>query len=133
MLAGKECEAYKKVDEADRAMGFANQSTVKCDGESGDNLNGWYRMTGKAGDEMPEKCVPIKRCGTLVTGWLNGKHPTEEEGVVTREVCYNWNDNCCNWKNNIQVRNCGDFYVYDLIPPPDCNFRYCGNKDIGKR
>ena len=82
MLAGKECEAYKKLDEADRAMGFANQSTVKCDGESGDNLNGWYRMTGKAGDEMPEKCVPIKRCGTLVTGWLNGKHPTEEEGVV---------------------------------------------------
>ena len=133
MLAGKECETYQKLDEADRAMGFANQSTVKCDGEKGDNLNGWYRMMGKAGDQIPEKCVPTRRCGTFATGWLNGKHPTKEEGVVTREVCYNWKDNCCTWKNNIQVRNCGDFYVYDLIPSPGCNFRYCGNKDIGKR
>ncbi|XP_078353452.1 uncharacterized protein LOC144638135 [Oculina patagonica] len=107
-------------------MGFADPSVVKCDG----NLNGWYRITGKAGDQLADKCVPIKRCGTLATGWLNGQHPTVEELVVTREVCYHSEDDCCKFKNDIEVRNCGDFYVYKLRPTPSCQSRYCGNKDI---
>lgn len=110
-------------------MGFANQSVSKCD----DTLNGWYRFTEKSGTQMPEQCVPIKRCGTLATGWLNGEHPSVDELVVTREVCYHWEGDCCKWKNNIQVRNCGDFYVYELGPTPNCKYRYCGNKDIGIR
>lgn len=114
-------------------MGFAQPNVTKCDGEAGDNLNGWYRMMGKAGDQMTENCVPIKRCGTHVTGWLNGKHPAVEGLVVNREVCWHWEDDCCKWKNHIQVRNCGKFYVYGLVPAPGCQFRYCGNKDIGMK
>lgn len=114
-------------------MGFADPGVVKCDAKDGDNLNGWYRFTGEAGVQMPEQCVPVKRCGTVAPGWLNGNHPTVDELVVTREVCFHLMDECCKWKQNIQVRNCGDFYVYELKPAPFCYLRFCGNKDIGKK
>ena len=78
----------------------SDQSNFKCDGKAPDNISyGWYRMMGKAGGQMiPEECVPTKRCGTKAPGWLNGKHPTVQEGIVDRQVCYHWSDNCCKWK-----------------------------------
>ena len=84
-------------------------------------------MRGETGDKIPESCVPMRRCGTLAPGWLDGKHPTVKDGKVIRQVCYHWSDNCCHWKNNITIRNCGDFYVYKLEKPPACHLRYCGN------
>ncbi|XP_078353427.1 uncharacterized protein LOC144638119 [Oculina patagonica] len=124
---GFECQSYKVLDQVDRGMSFSDLSEEKCDKEI--SSIAWYRMMGKAGDQIPEKCVPINRCSTRAPGWLNGKHPTVEDGIVTREVCYNWNDNCCNWKNKINIRNCGDFFVYQLQKPPTCSLRYCGNAD----
>ena len=48
-----------------------------------------------------------------------------QEGMVSRQVCFNWRD-CCQWKINIRIRNCGDFYVYELKAPGVCGLRYCG-------
>lgn len=84
-------------------------------------------MAGESGDQIPEICVPERHCGTLAPGWLHGKHPSVKDGEVTREVCYHWSNDCCNWKNNITIRNCSDFYVYKLDKPPKCYLRYCGN------
>ena len=75
---------------------------------------------------MPTSCVPKNRCGTRAPGWMNGVHPTVAEGKVTRKVCYSWN-NCCQASNNIEVVNCGLFYVYKLSRRPGCNLRYCGS------
>ena len=55
-----------------------------------------------------------------------GQHPSVADGEVTREVCYHWLNNCCRWKNNIKVKNCGAFYVYELEQTPVCSLRYCG-------
>ena len=124
-----ECKSYKELNQADRAEANSDQSNVKCDGRAPDNIvsPGWYRMTGASGDQIPDKCVPMRRCGTHAPGWLDGKHPTLLEGAVTRQVCYHWSSRCCNWKNNIKIRNCGDYYVYELQKPPVCSLRYCGN------
>ena len=126
------CSNYAVLNEADRAQGNAMQDpyeNVKCD----DNLvTGWYRFHGAAGDQMADKCVLKYRCGTWYPGWLNGTHPTVAEGVVTRKVCYSIHYNCCYWSNNIKVKNCGSYYVYELQKPPDCNLRYCGNAGAGK-
>ena len=112
-------------------MANSDQSRVKCDGRAPDNIlvPKWYRMTGDSGDQIPESCVPMRRCGTRAPGWLNGSHPSLQEGVVARQVCYHRTGGCCQWKNNIQIRNCGDFYVYELQKPPTCSLRYCGNKE----
>ena len=111
-------------------MGNSAQNNVKCDGRAPDNIvsPGWYRMTGNSGDRIPEKCVPKRRCGTHAPGWLNGTHPKVLDGVVNRRVCYHWSNNCCLWKNDIKIRNCGGYYVYELTKPPACSLRYCGNK-----
>lgn len=87
----------------------------------------WYRFTGEAGDRMPTQCVPRRHCGTHAPGWLQGSHPLVGEGVVKRTVCFSWRWDCCFWKQEVSVRNCGGFYVYRLQPPPVCRLRYCGN------
>ena len=126
-----ECSAYTPLNEADRKLSFLDKLVVKCD----NHLTGkWYRFTGEAPGSIPESCVEKYRCGTHAPGWLKGKHPTVAEGVVTRQVCYNWGDNCCHWSNDIQIRNCGEFYVYNLPKAPACQLRYCsgGPPPIGK-
>lgn len=78
------------------------------------------------------KCVPAHRCGTEAPGWLKGSLPkTKKEGAVNRTVCFNWKHECCRWKTQIKVRNCGDFYLFFLKRknPLDgkYKYRYCGN------
>ena len=114
------------LSEADRSTENSNQSSIRCDQQ--DLVPGWYRFQGDAGDRMPEnQCVPKLRCGSHAPGWLNGSHPAVSEGAVQRKVCYHWGSNCCQWSNTIRVRNCGDFFVYELQKPPVCSLRYCGN------
>ena len=75
---------------------------------------------------MADSCPEINHCRTHASGWLNGAHPTVAEGIVTRQVCYHWSGKCCNWSNNIRVRQCsGGFFVYELVKPPVCHLRYC--------
>lgn len=87
-------------------------------------------LAGIAFKEMQTSCVPKKRCSTNAPGWLNGDHPTVEEGQVTTQVCFHWSSNCCKcrkWSTYIKVRNCGDYFVYFLSGTPHsyCHLRYC--------
>ena len=111
-------------------MSVARGNVLRCDQR--DLTKGWYRFSGQAGSAMPTKCVAKNYCGTHAPGWMQGSHPTQAQGAVTRKVCYHWNNNCCNWSNNIRVRNCGGFYVYELDKTPVCHLRYCGNAAPGK-
>lgn len=88
---------------------------------------GWYRFREAAGNMMPTSCVPMNKCGTHATGWLQGRHPSPWEGAIQATVCFDWTFECCMWSSKIRVRNCGSFYVYELGPTPLCNLRYCGN------
>jgi hypothetical protein len=48
------------------------------------------------------------------------------DGIVDRDVCFNWDGSDCNWKVAINVRNCGPFTMFKLFPVPACALRYCG-------
>jgi hypothetical protein len=115
------------LNTADRAQSYRG-ITNKCD--RNDLTNGaWYRFMGDAGSAIATSCVPMNHCGTDAAGWMNGSHPTQAEGIVTRRVCYHWSSRCCIWNDNIRVRNCGGFYVYGLVKPTaGCSLRYCGEK-----
>jgi len=120
------CDNYRVLSEADRAQGhIVINGTYRCD--KYDLVPGWYRFQGAAGDQMADKCVTKRHCGTYYSGWLNGAHPTVAESVVTRTVCYSEDYTCCLYSNNIRVRNCGAFFVYELQKQPHCYSRYCGN------
>ena len=118
-----ECSNYKFLIESNRARTYFNTSTVLCD----TSLSGWYRFSGKAGNQMADSCVDYKHCGTAAPGWINGGHPSVADRVVSRTVCFRSKSNCCKWSIVISVRNCGGFFVYWLHRPPHCNFRYCGS------
>ncbi|KAL9961296.1 hypothetical protein ACROYT_G030208 [Oculina patagonica] len=119
LVAG--CQNYQSLSGADRKINYYSGSY--CDSGIGP---GWFRFQGGAGTRMPTSCPPTYRCDTSATGWLNGGHPTVADGQVTRQACFHWSSNCCYWSTNIQVRNCGSFYVYYFNGTPNCQLRYCG-------
>ncbi|XP_031569004.1 uncharacterized protein LOC116303578, partial [Actinia tenebrosa] len=120
----QECFKYTILSNADHAQeALTFQPLPNCDPFT----PGWYRFSGDAGDKMPSTCVPYLRCGTLAPGWMNANHPLTNGSIIQREVCFNWNGNCCEYKTNIRVRNRGHFYVYEFPITPNCWSRYCGN------
>ena len=119
-----ECSSYKSIDEADRSINY--KGAVKCDSGL---TPAWYRFEGAAGDRLPEVAPDKNYCGTHAPGWLNGKHPTPPEGRVQRQVCFHWSNNNCLWKQDIEVRNCGAYFVYKLDKPKaGCSLRFCVTK-----
>ncbi|KAM4632532.1 uromodulin-like [Discoglossus pictus] len=101
---------------------YYDYSWVHCD----INLNGWYRFKGAKDQQIPEYCVPVLSCGAHSPMWINGVHPTKEEGIVTRTACANWAGSCCFWSSTISVKACpGGYYVYKLGRTPTCYLAYC--------
>ena len=86
---------------------------------------GWYRFVGAAGTKMPTTRVPAFRCGTDWPGWLDGAHPTVEDGEVFRKVCFSDRSTGCRYTKIIFVKNCGSYFIYKLIKPQICLSRYC--------
>lgn len=119
-----ECSQYKFLSDYDRHRDYYNIYGRKCDN---DLTEDWYRFYGQAGTVMASSCVPTHKCHTDLTGWMKGSLPTVDEGVVLRKVCFHGFGICCHRDVEINVRNCGPFYVYRLKKLPFCNSRYCGS------
>ena len=98
------------------------------DSSSCDNQlpEGWYRFVGAAGTKMPTTRVPAYRRGTDWSGWLDGSHPTVEDGKVQRRVCFSGRSTSCKYIKQISVKNCGSYFIYKLQQPATCNSRFCG-------
>lgn len=118
-----ECQHYRLLTEGDRNV-MSGTLLGKCD----NNLaEGWYRISGTAGTQMPNSCPGPGKCNTQYPGWLFGSHPHKDDGCVAMQVCFgDYFSGCCQYRKQVLVRNCGGFYVYKLGPTPGCNFRYCG-------
>ena len=78
--------------------------------------------------QLPDFCTEPWTCGTQASGWLRGGHPSMEEGLEHRNVCFSWNDNCCFAEVQALVRHCYGYYVYKLQPTAlefKVKARYC--------
>ena len=127
MFTVAQCLSYRVLQEVSRNQ-HSSESIYYCDDEDHDGDwrgPGWYRMMSPAGTQIPEYPPSSSHCGTHATGWLNGTHPSIPFQSVSREICFNWNDDMCNWKTNITITNCQDYFVYDLKNTPGCTLRYC--------
>ena len=124
-FTGPECTSYTVDKQVDRSVTYAISRSPKCDSTL---ATAWYRFNSTAGSKMPTSCVPSDKCNTHATGWLNGAHPTIQDGVVNRRVCFSWSGKCCILHMSIKVKNCGLFYVYRLTKAPGCYYRYCVTK-----
>ena len=115
------CHHYKNLTDANRKISYKTADGL-CDNQL---LEGWYRFEGAAGTKMPTTHVSAYSCGTDWSGWLDGAHPTVEDGEVQRTVCFSDRSTGCQQSINIFVKNCGSYFIYKLYPP-NCASRYCG-------
>ncbi|PFX29309.1 Uromodulin [Stylophora pistillata] len=117
------CFHYKHLNETNRKNNYKTPlKFVLCDKQL---QEGWYRFVGAAGTKMPTTRVPAFRCGTNWSGWLNGAHPTVEDGMVAKEVCFSDRDTGCKYWTTIHVKNCEFYFIYKLRSTA-CHSRYCG-------
>ncbi|XP_051865234.1 uncharacterized protein LOC127566795 [Pristis pectinata] len=97
-------------------------SSTECTGgqwKTDRNLEaGWYRFNSSGEWKVPETVVPEGRCSGASPGWLNGPHPSIGEGEVSRTICFTLSGNSCYRKQEIKVKNCTDYFVYQLWPLP---------------
>ena len=128
------CKNYTVLSEADRAQGHLVINASYYIHQDYDLVPGWYRFQGAAGDRMADRCVPIDHCGAFYSGWLSGAHPTVAEGVASRRVCFSEQHVCCYWHQDIRIKNCGAYFVYELPRPHRYMYdtRYCGNGSAGR-
>ena len=125
---------YKILDDSTRNSGYETPSENNdfCD-NSKENANespdwsgpGWYKIDGPAGRMLSEYPVDTHHCGTSATGWLNGYHPVTPGNTAYGQVCFNANGVECYQTAPIQIKNCGGFYLYNLVDTPGCYMRYC--------
>ena len=118
-----ECSEYTELSDAFRNVGWG-YDYARCDSGL---AAGWYRFTGDAGTQMLDYAPGDFNCGTHAPGWIDG-HPAFVGDTTRQTVCYDWSGDGddCTWSNEVDVTNCGDFYVYNLVAPPVCSLAYCG-------
>ena len=124
------------MDYGNDGGGFCDSQPPLWDKNLGPQWKGpaWYRFTEPAGTRMPEE--PVEggwRCNTQVSGWLNGSHPTTPGETINGKVCFNTYDTC-SFETQIQIKHCTSYYLYYLVKPPYCDYRYCSTSTtlIGK-
>ena len=120
------CPQYTNLTDADRKYGHGTTASDKCDV----TLDGWHRFQGDAGRKMMNTCPSVNKCGGSFSVWLNDSHPTVAQGSVKKKVCIRKSEtgNCCVNFYSTDVRNCGSYFIYKLLPHQfSCDFRYCGN------
>ena len=84
----------------------------------------WFRAD--KGTAMTSSCVSEETCGVRAPGWLNGQHPSSDTGIVIRQACFKFLNNCCYHSMPVQIKKCSEFFVYKLRKVhPMIAGRYC--------
>ncbi|XP_062895372.1 uncharacterized protein LOC134341447 [Mobula hypostoma] len=121
---GDPCVNHTILDQPWRSTDCSSEECSKYMNDE-TQTEGWYRFKSSGGWRIPETAVPTYKCSGTVPGWLNGHHPSTGEGEVNRTVCFSWEQNNCDTKRTIKIKNCGAFFVYWLKPTLCCNRVYC--------
>ena len=119
-FAADSCYDYKNLSEANREISYNTPfGSELCDYQLSE---GWYPSVGAAGKKNANNaCASIQ----MWSGWLNGAHPTVEDGEVQRTVCFSDRSTGCKYSNDIIVKKSGSCLIYKLFHPPGCESRFC--------
>lgn len=120
------CVTHNDLSDDWRSVDNSINTPIRCDKDI--TLQGWYRLfLGQTNAQLPEYCVDQNKCGTHGSMWLNGTHPTQLNQIVNGSVCAHFAGDCCKYaKLAIKIKLClGQFYVYKLVNPNNCDTAYC--------
>lgn len=130
--------SYKILNQENRIHYSLNENQDLCDKDEAEGNDwqgeGWYRVLPPAGTRLSTEGGYSKLCLRYNghSGVLNdhSKHP-EAPGVTSNgTVCFREPyKSCQSWSSgsavDIQIKNCGAYYLYYLKPAPKCPYRYC--------
>ena len=85
----------------------------------------WFRFQDAAGIVVANAPIPPNRCGAVATGWYAGQYPAAVFSTATSLACFYQTSNTCSSCTVMSVTNCQTYYVFSLLQPPSCNYRYC--------
>ena len=137
------CNSYIELSDSWRKIGAPFSSKCDANTDAIDSLDStWYRFVGSAGKKLPESPNPQSMagssnppCGTHATAWMAPPHPSVEDGIVSRKVCFAYGGNSCHTSIgsfDIDVSACRgsngqEFYIYMLFKPRSnwCSAAYC--------
>ncbi|XP_061167190.1 uncharacterized protein LOC133176031 [Saccostrea echinata] len=99
-----------------------------------DLFPGWYKAEA-AEPKLLNRCPDVLSCAAIRPVWMDGIHPTENEGIVKRDICVSGfglgnTKSCCHERSHIYVRNCGRYMAYCLKPLKKCEERYCLENNV---
>ncbi|TRY86095.1 hypothetical protein DNTS_030184, partial [Danionella cerebrum] len=117
------CNKYTVLDNPWRAVDYKYLSVTHCDNA----MSGWYRfLLNGSNAQIPDTCVDRYSCSTVNGYWLRGGHPSEADGIVSRDACAKFYTDCCFYGvYPVKVKACpGGFYVYNLLNI-GCDAAYC--------
>ena len=149
-----QCTSYFILDDPERNKNHGYDGIGLCDNSGNDYTSpygyqtksvdwsypspdwqgpGWYKavLNGptSGSSKIPEDIVYGNHCNAAAAGWLNGTHPTLFGQTVLREVCFHYSNDywggICAWSTYIQILNCGEYFLYDMVDVPYCSSRYC--------
>ena len=126
-------QKYITIDDPRRSTAYNSFNSSKICDRTIIRDDVWYRFSSEAGGIIPTTMPKIESCGTYCPIWLNGSHPSVEDGAVTRKACANVPIKSpfgCAYSYNIRVRNCSGYYIYQLKKPSICSFAYCAGMFI---
>lgn len=118
------CQNYDTLSGEDkRSASYKVQDGTPLD--DSELKNGWYRFDSYVGNDLVNSSQPIGSCGTNYPVWLDGYLPSKADKTVNRTCCITGNTDTCESTVNIQVRNCGNFMVYNLSKTVKIQSAYC--------
>lgn len=130
---------YDNIYDPDRLWSYTSPTVKKCDASLYGNFRFGSRYTPwsiKEGCNKMDSEIVLHRCGSDFHGYMEGKHPTVNEGYVERVICFQDSQYpCeCRYTTKVGVQNCSSFYVYHITGTPACNARICmvANNSAGK-
>ena len=128
------CEEYEVLDDPTRKSSYeSNRKALKRDvyNRNSDRAkdwkgSNWYRILAGAGSSLASSLVNEYHCGTHAAGFIKyGEHPSIIGSKNKATVCFNANGNECFGQLNIEIKNCGHYYLYNLPDAPGSHYGYC--------
>ncbi|CAC5411146.1 unnamed protein product [Mytilus coruscus] len=121
----RDCKKYSAINDEEKISRDYLIDLASDQAISDDYLDpGWYRPFSSNGDNMPTSPPGNMHCGTIYPIWLNGTLPTYDDSNVSREACVQTENDICEESIDVEIRNCGGYYIYFLQETP-ANSSFC--------
>ena len=129
-----QCKSYNVLNNPKRKMSYVLPDRNKgyhCDKASMKHLSpdwkgtGWYRVQEPAGSRIPDTPTEENHCGSHISGWIQGNHPSLVGEEKNAKVCFSYQNKDCRWSGSVKILHCDSYFLYYLTETPVCHASYC--------